>query len=491
MKDFKKIILLQSAEIDKTEILDVTYEAEGSVSGSDGIVYEKLPRFYRVRLCSRPGENSCIYTEVWLPKDWNSIFLGIGNGGMAGSISYGGLAKYVRQGYAVANTDLGTSRGRDSGIDNPDVWKDFGWRATHIMTVAGKALTRLLYGKKETASYFVGGSTGGQQALSEAQRFPDDYDGIVAGVPANNRTLLHTYFLWNHVHLRPKGKGPLFSSAEIRMVTDFAVQYFQAVGDGVPGDDFITFPEAGENVIAGFIAYLQKQHPEFCKEQLRALYALYTGPVNPSTGERIYNGMPIGSEINGCGIEDCQQEESPHYYPFIWAFGKDYDGYEFDFDQDLTRLNAKLAKDLNANSPDLSAFEKHGGKIILYSGSADPCVPFPDAMNYYDRIIEQMGGYEKAASFARYFLFPGKDHGNSGKGTNAIWASTEGGGELEALRLWREEGKAPDSLIAVSFYDQNPDAGIRFLRPVYPYGAPAGKKKTMTCPPACSDYYLH
>lgn len=487
MDFLKGIELLKATVIPDTEIINVTYEDKGIFEDCGGNVHRDLPKFYRVVLLSEPGSGSHIYTEVWLPEDWNGIFLGLGNGGMAGSISYWGLTGHIRQGYAAANTDLGTSRGRNSGINNPDVWKDFGWRATHIMTESAKALILSLYGRKAEYSYFIGGSTGGQQALAEAQRFPVDYDGIIAGVPANNRTLLHTYFLWNHVHLRPKNKGALFSVSEIQAVTDSAVKYFQTMGDGIEGDNFISFPKAEENIINGFADFLSREHPEFSNVQLNALKAVYTGPVNPSDGERIYNGMPIGSEIYGCGIDECQQEESPHFYPFIWTFGENYDGYDFDFDKDLELLNNKLAEDLNANSPDLSEFMQNGGKLIMYSGSADPCVPYPDAMNYYDRVTKQMGGYEKTQSFFRYFLLPGKDHGWSGNGTNAILSGSSDSGELEALRLWREEGKAPDSLTAVGYNNKKQEDGIRFSRRVYPHSEDSQKQ----CPPVCSEYYLN
>lgn len=481
--------ILKETKLLHTQVIDVSYENTGTLTPRADASFSGLPDFYRVRLASRPSAGSEIFSEVWLPDDWNGIFLGLGNGGMAGNIHFEALVEYIKQGYAVANTDMGTSRGRDSGIDNPDVWKDFGWRATHLMTDAGKRLILAHYGKSQDYAYFIGASTGGQQALAEAQRFPEDYDGIIAGVPANNRTFLHTYFLWNYVHLRPRQDRPLFSHEEIQAVNRCAVEFFQKLGDGVKGDDFITFPRAGMDMVSGLVEWIAAENPQFLEAQLHALEKIYTGPVNPCTGDRIYNGMPAGSEIYGCGIEDCQQEESPHFYPFIWAFGKDYDGYQFDFDRDLDALNRKLAGDLNANNSDLSAFYQHGGKLLMYSGSADPCVPFPDAMKYYCRVMDTMGGYGRVSSFFRYFLFPGKEHGKGGRGTNDIWADMDGGGELDALRLWREHDKAPDALFAVGYTNGEPAQGIRFIRKVQPYGKEANSAPA-ECPPACAESYL-
>jgi feruloyl esterase len=152
-----------------------------------------------VKLVLNPAQGSNINVEVWLPdaEHWNARFLGLGNGGAAGKINPGGLASASANGYAVATTDMGTAPNPDSGVGNKEVWKDFGFRATHLMTVAGKQIVRAFYGKEPELSYFSGGSTGGQQALQEAQRYPEDYDGIAAAVPAHCRTPLHAYFLWN------------------------------------------------------------------------------------------------------------------------------------------------------------------------------------------------------------------------------------------------------------------------------------------------------
>lgn len=473
---------LKSVKIPHTEIVLSVYENKGTVSCGNTEFYD-LPPFYRISLHSRPGKGSFIRSEVWLPDEWNGILVGIGNGGMGGNIIYTELAEYIKKGYAAVNTDLGTSRGVESGIDNPDVWKDFGFRATHIMTEAAKMLILEHYGKKQTYAYFVGCSTGGQQALSEAQRFPEDYDGIIAGVPANNRTMLHTYFLWNYVHLHPENKGPLFSEEKTEKINSCVVEYFQMLGDGKAGDNFITLPKADEKTVDDLIEFLHKK-TDLTKTQLDALKAVYWGSINPLSQNRIYNGMPIGAEIFYCGINEYAREESPYFYPFIWAFGKNYNGYSFDFNKDMDALNEKLAPYLNANSADLSRFYSNGGKIIIYSGSADPCVPYPDAMNYYNRLADNMGG--KIKDFVRYFLFPGMDHGRGGNGVNEIRSERDCDGTLSALRKWCEEGIAPNTLYGVSYKDKNKENGIRFIREIHCCSA----EDREVCPPACSEYYL-
>ena len=171
----------------------------GKVTLIEQVPAGKVPPHTVVKIVLHPGKDSNIHVEVCLPEaeKWNNRFIGLGNGGAAGRISSGSLLGYMARGYAVATTDMGTAPNSDSGIGKPDVWKDFGYRATHLMTAVSKQVIQTYYGHAPEYSYFNGGSTGGQQALQESQRYPEDYDGIVANVPAHCRTPLHAYFLWN------------------------------------------------------------------------------------------------------------------------------------------------------------------------------------------------------------------------------------------------------------------------------------------------------
>ncbi len=472
---------LSKLQLENVRIVSVSYEHTGAFGNASD-----LPPFYRVIFEVSFEEGTLSRTELWLPDKWNGIFVGLGNGGMAGTISHEELAGYLVKDYAVAQTDMGTSRGRDSGIGRAGIWKDFGWRSTHMMTTVSKKLLISHYGQSARYAYFIGDSTGGQQAFSEAQRFPEDYDGIIAGVPANNRVFLHTYFLWNHNHLRTPDGQNCFTDDEIRTITVAAAAFFQDLGDGEPGDSFVSYPYRDADTVKKFIDYLHRRFPAFSLQQLQALSAVYQGPVNPRTGKQIYNGMPIGSEIYSCGIHDCQQEESPYFYPFIWAFGEHYNGYDFDFDRDLEELSNMLSPDLNANDADLTAFKACGGKLLAFSGSADPCVPYPDALRYVERVFDSMGGYDATASFFRYFIVPGRDHGSGGWGANCLWGSTtEQIDLLDTLRLWREKGEAPDHLLAARLEQGT----IRFARNIYPYGSVENPKKES--PKTCDSDYLN
>lgn len=444
--------------------------------------WEDLPPVRRLALESRPEQGSFIRFELWLPESWNGIFLGCGNGGMAGGISYGQLTRFSKKGYAVAHTDLGTSRGVESGVHNPVLWRDFGWRATHLMTVVSRALIRAHYGRDADYCYFNGASTGGQQAMSLAQRFPTDYDGIIAGVPASNRVFLHAYFLWNYVHLRTEEGRVLFAPEKVEHLSDLAAAFFQARGDGERGDNFVTDPHPDAGTVADFLRYI-KDNATFTDEQRAALRAVYEGPVNPRTGEQIYNGAPIGSEV--CGLfREAEREGGMRFYPFRWAFGMDFAPHSFDFDKDLTRIAEKMAPDLNANSPDLTAFAARGGKLIAFSGSADPVVPYPDFLKYYHRVCACMGGMARVQEFFKYYLLPGKDHNSKGRGIGRWWLDDESRDVLCALRRWREEGIAPQEMTGVHVEEDT----VTLQRQIAAYTG--GKREGEQFPKSCNERYL-
>lgn len=381
-----------------------------------------------VKLVLSPAKGSNINVEVWLPEaaKWNGRFLGLGNGGAAGKINPGGLASSSAAGYAVATTDMGTAPNSDSGIGNEEVWKDFGYRATHLMTVVGKQIVRAHYGKDAELSYFSGGSTGGQQALQEAQRYPEDYDGIAAAVAAHCRTPLHAYFLWNDQILK---KCPFTKSQDASVIA--AANEFMASRE-IPraAGKFVSDPRCTAQDIDAVIALARKKDATLTDEHAAALRKLFDGPRHAVTSERIFNGIPLGSSI---------EASHGHLYLFQWVFGKDKKLEDINFGADIDTYTAKLAPYLNAENPDLSAFAKRGGKLIMTLGTADSVVPYHASIDYYERVIERLGGLDQAQSFFRFYVVPGLAHGG-GPGIN------QGPNLLDAVRAWRENGTAPVAL---------------------------------------------
>ena len=445
--------------------LIVTRLAAGEFQ-SEAIEGKTLPPFTRVELAEKPGIGSHIRIEVWLPEPehWNGRFVGTGNGGIAGTIRHDRLADYLMQGYACANTDLGTSGGKLCGCDNPDVWADFGWRATHLMTVDAKTVIRTFYGETPKYSYFVGRSTGGQQAFSEAQRFPEDYDGICAGVPGFYRTALHVYFCWNYCRLHTKDNAPIFTEAELREISSLAPAYFSEKGGAEPGDDFVSYPWHGADTPRQYVTWLRQRLPWMTAQQENALLAVYSGPSDPRTGKKIYCGMPIGSELQEGGMVMFSGDHCRNFYPFFWAFGSRMQAEDFDFSAGVQAMQRLLSEDMDAVAPDLSAFAARNGKLLGYSGSADPWVPFSMSLTYCEKAAEAAGGTEALLHYFRYYLIPGRAH-SGGPGADVLYLDKNRQGHaFHALVRWVEQGIAPEKLLAAGRTNS-------IEREVFPYGS--------------------
>lgn len=429
----EKLAMLRAVKVDAATSL----EAKRDTSGSRAIV----------QLLLQPAKGSNIRVQLWLPaaSKWNGRFLGLGNGGAAGGINPAILDAASAKGYAVATTDMGTAPNPDSGVGNPEVWKDFGYRATHLMTVAGKQLTQAYYGKAPAFSYFSGGSTGGQQALQEAQRYPEDYDGIAADVAAHCRTPLHAYFLWNDQILR---KRP-FTKDQDAVIMRAANEHMASREVPAAAGKFVSDPRCSAQDIEAVIALARKKDASLTDAHAAALRQLFDGPRHAVTGERIFNGIPLGSSL---------EASHGHLYLFKWVFGAEKKLAEIDFGADIDTYTAKLAPYLNAENPDLSAFQKRGGKLMMNLGTADSVVPYHASIDYYERVAERLGGIDKVQTFFRFYIIPGLSHGG-GPGINQRPSM------LDAVRAWREQGTVPTALLG-----RHAEGGkVTLELPIYPY----------------------
>ena len=443
-----RLAALKSLEIEDGIISSVHRDEPPTQPASDGRPQDNLPPRTIVKALLQPAKGSNINIEIWLPdaENWNQRFVGLGNGGSAGRIHSEGLAWPLSSGYAVATTDMGTAPSSDSGVGNPEVWKDFGFRATHLMTLAAKQIIKAFYGDAPSHSYFIGGSTGGQQALQEAQRYPDDYNGIIAGVPAHCRTPLHAYFLWNDQILR----NCPFTKEQEASVIAAGIEYMAPRETPPAGGKFISDPRCDGKDIEAVIALALLKDPTLTPQHAEALRKLFGGPKHAVTGERIFNGIPFGSSISA---------SHGHLYLFKWVFGADKKFEDINFGADIDTYTATLGPYLNAENPDLSAFEKRGGKLIMTSGSADSIVPYHSTLDYYERVIEHFGSPEKVRSFFRFYIIPGMGHG----GGPAAFQSQN---LLTVLRNWHEKGIIPDML-------PGPRVGKTEI-PIFPYPTKPG-----------------
>jgi feruloyl esterase len=434
--------------------------SRGNVPPS-GTAIPSLPAFCRVAATLKPSADSDIRIEVWMPVAWNGKFMGIGNGGWAGSISYGQMADPLRRGYAVASTDTGHSGSAFDGsfaLGHPEKLVDFGYRAVHEMTVTSKAIVKAFYGQGPRFSYWFGGSTGGKQGLTEAQRYPDDYDGIIAGAPVNywSRVMSHLIWIARATHDDPAAFIP---PEKFQAIHQAVVERCDA-GDGLR-DNLVSDPkgcpfDAGVLLCSGADAASCLTAP-----QVQAAKKIYGSASDARTGRVISPGLLPGSEIAwqpaaaGAGpfriVDD--------YFKYVVFKNADWDYRTLDFEKGVA-LAHQVGGDfgLNATDPDLSKFERRGGKLLLFHGWSDELISPLNTVEYYESVVKTMGA-GRADGFLRLFMIPGMGHGlGAGPGPNNF-------DMVEALEQWVEKGLAPARVLA----SHRTSGKVDRTRPLCPY----------------------
>jgi feruloyl esterase len=430
-----------------------------------------LPSFCRVALTIKPTADSNINIEVWMPTaSWNNRYEGTGGGGYTGAITYASLATGIQQGFAVANTDMGTIPATvldgTALVGHPERWLDFGSRSTHEMTVAAKMLIAAYYGQSAGHSYFVGCSTGGHQALEEAQVFPDDYDGILGGAPGHNRTHLHTAFVWDYA-VPHKTAGAFIPASKLAVLNSAVLAACVGRDGGLATDTFLTDPRDCSFDPAALLCTAGDAPNCLTAQQLDTARKFYDGPRNSRTGARIYPGWSLGTETGWAFLEDPALLGLPAAPAFegitTWALGLHYNPLTVDFDQDMATVDAVLAPTVNFMSTDLNRFNQHGGKLLLYHGFADAIVSTQDTINYYTRLMNEQGlTLAQEQTYARLFLVPGMGHCSGGPGPNTFDA-------LMPLVQWVEQGVAPSQIVATKFVNDDSTQGVQMTRPLCAY----------------------
>jgi Tannase and feruloyl esterase len=408
---------------------------------------------------------------------WNSKLLEQGCGGFCG----GNLPKIVknfgasflsdplRRGYAFAMYDGGHSGEGTSArwaYNNLQAQFDFGIRAPHVAALAAKAIVNSYYGSAPTKSYFRGCSSGGAQALSEAQRFPWDFDGILAGAPSPTFSGPMMNYLW-----AARALAGTINYTDLQLVHAHAVakcDLDDGVEDGVIGDPLHCVFDPAE-------LQCEAEHKDGCltPAQVAAVKKVYSGPMN-AQGEKLTTGGPLpGSELNwiadhvsGAYIAGDAPEPWPKeyfaYVGFMPAPGPIWMPANFDFDRDYKRLRTAESLFGAADNPDLRRFKAAGGKLILYQGGQDQSDVPTDSIDYYQTTQKTMGGHRAMLEFFRLFLLPGMNHCVGGPGASAV-------DYLSYLEAWVEKSQAPDVIIG-SHEDNNRETPKTvFTRPIYPY----------------------
>jgi feruloyl esterase len=401
-----------------------------------------VPAFCRVMAVATPTPDSHINVEVWMPPAalWNGKFLGTDNGGFSGAIGYAAMASAVRRGYATAGTDTGhTGDQMAFGVGHPEKIIDWSYRAVHVMTELARVIIRSHEGRFPSRTYFSGCSTGGQQALSEAQRYPADYDGIVAGDPGNNRLHLIYGFLWSWMATHDPDGVAILPTAKLPAIAAAAMAACDAT-DGLQ-DGIIGEPRACRFDPAALACAGAETDSCLTPPQVEAVRKVYGGARNPRTGAQIYPGWAPGSEAGWRTYITGAREPVRVDLFKGWAFhDPNWDMRTFDWDRDVAYIDGHLPM-LNAMATDLGAFKRLGGKLLMYTGLADPVVPPGDTIAYYEAVVQAMGGAGPTSEFFRFFAAPGMAHCGGGVGPNTF-------DTLGAIEAWVERGVAPEVLVA-------------------------------------------
>lgn len=417
--------------------------------------YKDLPSFCRVQATLTPTSDSDIKIEVWLPSSdtWNHKYEAVGNGGWAGVISYSELADALRDGYATSSTDTGHVGGRGTfALGHPEKLIDFGWRSEHEMTLKSKDLINAFYGSAPRLSYWNGCSTGGRQGLKEAQKFPNDFDGIITGAPANRTAMA----LWV-ANAELKEPGAYIPPAKYPMIHKAVLDQCDAL-DGLK-DGLIQDPTRCHFDPKPIICTGADSNECVTPAQAKTIQKIYTEATNPRTGQRLFPSIVPGSELGWAVLGGpAPSQIILDQYQFV-AFGNpNWDWKTFDFDKDIARSETPEILVMNATDPNLKQFFAHKGKLLMYHGWSDPNISPLSTIQYYKAVVDTMGGEKKTSDSIRLFMEPGMGHCGGGEGPNKM--------DLEStLDKWVDKGVAPDQMIA-----SHSTAGkVDRTRPVCPY----------------------
>jgi feruloyl esterase len=490
---------LAKLAIDHVEITTAAWLRDGvfhedTAIGRAGRVYRDLPAFCRVRGIARPVKGSEIEFEVWLPAaGWTRRLHMIGNGAYTSNIAYAQMVERLRTGDVAVATNTGHKGSELTfAIGKPESITDFAHRAVHESVVAAKEVTKAFYSAAPSWSYFSGCSTGGYQGLMEAQRYPDDFDGIIAGAPGNNRVNLTLAFLWNFKanHRPGDDLNPILPQSKLPMITAAATRACDAA-DGVR-DGVINDPRECRFDPAVLLCKAGDQADCLTGEQVEVVRKLYAGPVDVRTGRNIYPGYTVGSE-GIVGGEDAsypgwsgywanhKKPDEPLRLDFFryWVYDQpDWNWKSFNWGSDIDAVDARIGALFNATSPDLGRFKARGGRMIMFMGWEDPVGAPAEAINYYNDVEAVSGAATQ--SFLRLYMVAGMAHCAGGPGATHFSSATRDSmppvkdarhDMAVALQDWVERGKAPEALVATRFDDPKTRRKIAFQRPVCVYPA--------------------
>jgi feruloyl esterase len=438
-------------------------------AGRGGNPFANLPPFCRIAATLTPSSDSDIKIEVWMPASgWNGKLQAVGNGAWAGNISYPAMATALGAGYATVSTDTGHVGGNANFIvGHPEKLTDFEERSVHEMTVTAKAVIAAFYSSAPTRAYFNGCSTGGRQALTEAQRYPLDFDAIIAGAPANfaKRQTFGQIWLWQATH---QDEASMLTPEKYAVLHKAVLEQCDAL-DGVK-DGVLENPTKcafdpkvvlckgpGNNVGTDCLT----------APQVEAARKIYAGASHATTHELLYPGLQPGSESGwNQSVSARPVGYAEDFFKYIVFKDEKWDPKSLNYDSDVATTD-KTATGLNAADGDLTKFVGHGGKLLIYHGWSDPGIPPYNAVNYYESVLKVTRDKKAVRDSVRLFMIPGMGHCGGGDGTSTFDMAA-------AVDAWVQTKAAPSEIPASKIADGK----VVRTRPLCAYPAVAAYKGT-------------
>ena len=423
------------------------------------VQFGQLPDFCRITATLTPTADSDIRIEVWMPvSGWNGKLQAVGNGGWAGVISYSALAAAIAGGYAASSTDTGHQGNTASfAMGHPEKVVDMSHRAVHEMTVQAKAIVTAFYGNAPKLSFWNGCSTGGRQGITEAAKYPADFDGIVAGAAAIHWVNLHVARMTLNTYVNrtadssiPPAKYPMIHAAVLQ-----ACDAMDGVKDGVLENP------ARCHFNPAALACKDADGPEcLTPAQVDTARAIYSAVMDPRTGAELRPALlQPGSELNWATLAGPEPlSYTQELYKYLVYKDPAWDWRRFNPATDIDRAFQSDEAQLNFTEADLRPFFKHGGKLLMYHGWSDQQVTALGSIDYFDEVIANTGAGVVGKSIQLYMV-PGMNHCAGGPGTDSF-------DKMAALEGWVAKGVAPDQIIAAHRTAGNVDR----TRPLCPYG---------------------
>ncbi len=465
-------LALPNAKIDSAQIIaaGAFVPPGGAARGGRGPAanpYADLPAFCRVTATLTPTSDSDIKTEIWLPAaGWNGKFQAVGNGGWAGTIPYPAIAAAVKAGYAGAGTDTGHIGGTaDFALGHPEKLVDLAYRSIHEMTVQSKTLIQSHYGTSATLSYYNGCSQGGRQGLAAAQKYPEDFNGIIAGAAAWNSMSMHAARTGLNLVVN-KDADSVIPPSKYPMIHEAVLNACDAM-DGVK-DGVIENPAKCNFDYAKLLCKAGDSAECLTKGQVESAKAMTSPLKDPKTEKILYEGHLVpGSELGWATLGGPQ--------PIGLAISgmrnvvfrdQNWDYHSMDLEKDIDRAAKSDGGVLFSGDPNLKPFFDHGGKLLMYHGWSDPQVNPVNSVIYYNNVVKTVGK-DKAANSIALFMVPGMNHCTGGPGTDTF-------DKVKVMEEWVERGHKPAQIPASHLTGGKVDK----TRPLCPYGQVARYKGT-------------